>query len=316
MNPVPFLSPSEIRERTPYPELIEALDDVFRGDATAPPRHHHQIPQAKGPDATLLVMPAWRPLGAVGVKVVNVYPENGQHGLPAVNGIYLLFDGKTGQLAALADGSEITARRTAAASALASRYLSNQQARVMLMVGTGRLSRELIRAHRCVRPLDEVVVWGRDVDKAKAVVGELDDGSFSIRATQDLESAVKGADLISTATLSSQPLIKGVWLKPGCHIDLVGAYRADMREADDEVMRRATAVYVDTRMGALSEGGDLVQALASQALAKSKIVAELADLAGGYPLHRATDQITVFKSVGASIEDLAAAELCLSNPPP
>ncbi len=314
MEPVPFLSPSEIRDRTPYPKLIEALDDIFRGDATAPPRHHHDIPQPNGPDATMLIMPAWRPRGAVGVKVVNVYPENGNQGLPAVNGIYLLFDGKTGQLAALADGSEITARRTAAASALASRYLSNQQARVMLMVGTGRLSRELIRAHRCVRPLDEVMVWGRDVDKAQAVVGDLDDGSFSIRATQDLESAVRDADLISTATLSSKPLIHGAWLKPGCHIDLVGAYRPDMREADDEVMRRATAVYVDTRMGALSEGGDLVQALASHALANSKIVAELADLAGGYPVYRADDQITVFKSVGASIEDLAAAELCLSNP--
>ncbi|MCH2181445.1 MAG: ornithine cyclodeaminase family protein [Mariniblastus sp.] len=313
MNLVPYLTAEEIRERTPYPELIATLDDVFRGDATAPPRHHHQVPQGHGPDATLLIMPAWRPQGSVGVKVVNVYPENGARGLPAVQGIYLLFHGQTGELVALADGPEITARRTAAASALASRYLASEQARVMLMVGTGRLSRELIRAHRCVRNLDEVLVWGRDPDKAQAVVQDLDDGSFSIRAVPTLESAARQADLISTATLARQPLIEGAWLKPGSHLDLVGSYRADMRETDDEVMRRATAVYVDTRAGALSEGGDLVQTIASGALDESKIVAELADLARGYPVQRPDGQITVFKSVGASIEDLAAAELCLKN---
>ena len=315
MKPVPYLTPEEIRERTPYPELIATLDEIFRSDTVAPRRHHHAIPQKGGPDATLLVMPAWRPGGDVGVKVVNVYPENGTWGLPAVQGIHLLFDGQTGELVALADGPEITARRTAAASALASSYLCREQAGVMLMVGTGRLSRELIRAHRCVRPLDEVLVWGRDPTKARAVVEELDDGSFCIEAASTLESAAREADLISTATLARQPLIRGDWLKPGSHLDLVGAYRADMRETDDQVMRRATAVYVDTRQGALQEGGDLVQAMASGALDPSKITAELADLARGYQVARQDDQITVFKSVGASIEDLAAAELCLKNAP-
>jgi len=315
MNPVPYLTAEEIRQRTPYPELIVALDEAFRGETTAPPRHHHAIAQRHQPDATLLIMPAWRPGGAVGVKVVNVYPENGSLGLPAVQGIYLLFNGQTGELVALADGPEITARRTAAASALAARYLASQQARVMLMVGTGRLSRELIRAHRCVRKLDEVWVWGRDREKAEAVVRDLDDGSFSIRAASSLESAARQADLISTATLAHQPLIEGAWLKRGSHLDLVGAYRPDMRETDDEVMRRATAVYVDTRAGALSEGGDLLQAIASGALDDAKIAADLAELARGFPLERTADQITVFKSVGASMEDLAAAELCLKNSP-
>ncbi len=316
MNSIPFLSPDEIRQRTPYPELIEALDNVFRSNASAPPRHHHGIPQKTGPDATLLLMPAWRPQGAMGVKVVNVYPSNGKRDLPAVHGVYLLFDGTTGQLTAVADGSEITARRTAAASALAGRYVARKETRVMLMVGTGRLSRELIEAHRCIHPLEEILVWGRNRDKAKRVVYDLDDGSFSIRVADNLETAVPKADLISTATLSCQPLVQGAWLKPGCHLDLVGAYRPDMRETDDEVMRRASAVFVDTRAGAIEEGGDLALALKNQALSPDKIVAELSELAGGYRVQRTNDSITVFKSVGASIEDLAAAELCLKQHAP
>ena len=316
MNSIPFLSPDEIRQRTPYPELIEALDKVFRSNASAPPRHHHSIPQETGPDATLLLMPAWRPQGATGVKVVNVYPSNGNRNLPAVHGVYLLFDGTTGQLTAIADGSEITARRTAAASALAGRYIARKETRVMLMVGTGRLSRELIEAHRCIHPLEEILVWGRNRDKAKRVVCDLDDGSFSIRVADDLETAVPKADLISTATLSCQPLVQGAWLKPGCHLDLVGAYRPDMRETDDEVMRRASAVFVDTRAGATEEGGDLALALKNQALSPEKIVAEISELASGYRVQRTNDSITVFKSVGASIEDLAAAELCLKQHAP
>ena len=313
MKSVPFLSPQEIRSRTPYPQLINALDEIFRSATTAPPREHYEIPQAEGQNATMLIMPAWRSPGALGVKVVNVFPDNHRAGLPAVQGVYLLFDSATGQLLALADGAELTARRTAAASALASRYISRHDTRVMLMVGTGRLSRELIRAHRCVRDINQVLVWGRNRRRAQQVVDELREDGFTIEASENLPDAVARADLISTATLSTEPLILGQWLQPGCHLDLVGAYRPDMRESDDEVMKRATAIYVDTRAGALAEGGDLIQPLADQVFSRSKIVADLAELTQGFEINRQPQQVTVFKSVGASVEDLAAAELCLKN---
>ena len=310
MKSVPFLSPQEIRDCTPYPELIRALDEMFRSATTAPPREHYAIPQTEGRDATMLIMPAWRSPGALGVKVVNVFPENGRAGLPAVQGVYLLFNSTTGQLIALVDGAELTARRTAAASALASQYISRRDTRVMLMAGTGRLARELIRAHRCVRDIDVVLVWGRNRERAQQVVDELQEDGLTIKVTEDLSAAAAQADLISTATLSSEPLIRGQWLQPGCHLDLVGAYRPDMRESDDEVMKRATAIYVDTRAGALAEGGDLIQPLAHHIFSRSKIVADLSELSRGFEVNRQPQQVTVFKSVGASVEDLAAAELC------
>lgn len=297
----------------PYERLIDALQDAFRSQAVSPERTHHRIEAPGRADATLLLMPAWRPGKALGVKIATIFPDNSAAGLPSVNASYLLLDATTGEPKAILDGAELTARRTAAASALASRYLSRDDASTLLMVGTGKLAPHLIEAHATVRRLERVVVWGRRSKAAQDICASFADAPYEVIASDDLRSAVGQSDVISCATLATEPLIKGAWLLPGQHLDLVGAFRPDMAEADREALSRAS-VYVDTRAGAFAEAGEIVQALARGTLAREDIVGDLYDLARGTcPLRRSDDEITLFKSVGAALEDLAAAELATSG---
>lgn len=307
------LDEAETRNALPFPGLIEALDRMFRAAPEVPKRHHHAMEVPGEAEATLLLMPAWLSGRYFGVKMVSVFPGNGKRGLPAIFGSYLLSSGTTGELLAIFDGGELTARRTAAASALASRYLSRPDSSKLLVVGTGRLSANLVEAHAAVRPIREVAIWGRDLGKAQDIADRLAPLGFPISATEDLATAAAGADIISCCTLSEQPLVKGEWLKPGCHLDLVGAFKPSMRESDDEAVRRAR-IYVDTRAGALSEGGDLIQPIRGGVITPDDIVAELADLAGGTGAGRCSDaEITLFKSVGAGLEDLAGAIFALER---
>ncbi len=293
-----------------WPALIEALQQAFARGAEVPVRHHHRVEVPGEPDATLLLMPAWTPGEYIGVKLVGVFPGNAERGLPAVAGQYLLLDGRTGATLALLDGAELTARRTAAASALAARFLARPDARRLLLVSTGRLSEGLACAHASVRRYQRIGVWGRHPDKAEAVAARLREAhGLPAAAVIDLEAEARAADVISCATLSREPLIRGGWLAPGAHLDLVGGFTPEMREADDEAVRRA-AVFVDTRAGAAKEAGDIVQPLAAGVLAAEDIRAELAELCRGAHPGRSSDaQITLFKSVGTALEDLAAAAL-------
>ena len=258
-------------------------------------------------------MPAWSDGAAgprnIGVKIVTVYPDNPARDLPTVMGAYLLLDGRSGEPAALIDGPSLTARRTAAASALAAGYLARADAERLLVIGTGKLVPYLIEAHASIRPICNVLVWGRDRAKAERIAAKLDRRDFRVAATDDLTSAAAGAHIISCATTTRTPLLLGAWLTPGVHVDLVGAFRPDMREADDATMTRAR-IFVDTRAGALHEAGDIVQAIAGGAMTANDIAGDLFDLCRGErDGRRFYDQITLFKSVGASIEDLAAAQL-------
>ncbi|MBM3644095.1 MAG: ornithine cyclodeaminase family protein [Alphaproteobacteria bacterium] len=308
--------------------LIERLDAAFRAGCEMPVRHHHPIPAARGPgsaDAMLLLMPAWtRPGGAapprIGVKLVTVFPDNAQASLPSIFGQYLLLDGTTGQPVALLDGTMLTKRRTACASGLAARYLARADARRLVMIGTGALAPHLVRVHCKVRPIEEVAIWGRTPDHARALAAELASSlpsalgrPVAVRAAPDRAAAVAAADIVSCATLSKEPLVAGAWLAPGAHLDLVGAYTPAMRESDDEAARRAE-VFVDTREGASREAGDIVQPLKSGALRPDRLRADLYELARKQHRGRAAlpaDSITLFKSVGAALEDLAAAELAI-----
>ncbi len=296
----------------PWPALIDALADAFRVGVTAPQRGHHALDTSPG--AVLLVMPAWSANLGVGTKLVTVFPDNNRRGLPSIHGVYLLLDPQTGAPQALIDGGELTARRTAAASALASRALSRPDSRTLLMIGTGRLAHHLPCAHATVRSLDRVMVWGRSAAKAEATADALRAFGLPAEAVTDLERALGVADIVSCATLVTEPLVHGARLRAGAHVDLVGAFTPFMREADDDTMRRASCVYTDTLAGALAEAGDLVQALASCALDRDRIRGGLAELcrASAPPTRTATD-ITVYKSVGAAIEDLAAAHLCVTR---
>lgn len=297
----------------PYTALVDALDEAFRHGIDAPARQHYALPVAGEPDGALLLMPAWQSGRALGIKVATVFPGNAARGLASVNASYLLLDGTTGQPRATLDGSELTLRRTGAASALASRYLSREDARELLVVGTGGLAPHLAAAHAAVRPIDRVLVWGRRPARAAAVCDALELPGATVAVAEDLQAACRSADIISCATLSTEPLLRGSWLRGGQHVDLVGAYTPQMRESDDEVIRRAR-VFVDTRAGARDEAGDLLQAIEAGAFRLDDIAAELAELAQGKrPGRCSDDELTVFKSVGCALEDLAAALLVAAH---
>ncbi len=293
--------------------LIDALDGAFRRPHSVPARRQYTVePAIDGQAGTLLVMPAWTAGGALGIKLVTVFPDNALRGLPAVCASYLLFDATNGQARAILDGTELTLRRTGAASALASRYLSAPDAARLLMVGSGRLAPHLIESHALVRPIREVRIWGRHADRARALAATLTRSGLSVEATLDLEAATRWADIVSCATLSRQPLVLGSWLKAGQHLDLVGAFTPDMREVDDEAIARSE-LYVDTRSGALSESGEILGAIARGIITASAVRGEFADLAAGGFKRSGPQALTIFKSVGTAIEDLAAAELALGG---
>ena len=314
MSDVPYIDAAELERLLDYPALVDALAAGFAADWTVPVRHHYSIPMPAGePEQTLLLMPAWEAGRAIGMKLATITPGNGPRGLPAVNAVYLLVDGPTGQPRALIEGATLTVRRTAAASALAARYLARADTGRMLMVGAGALSRPLVEAHCSQRPIRRVQLWARDVKKRDSKVKELAALGLPVEPASDLERSAREADLISCATLSREPLIRGAWLKPGAHLDLVGAFTPEMRESDDDAVRRAS-LFCDTRAGALKEGGDLVIPLKAGLITEAAVKADLADLARGRHKGRsAPDEITFFKSVGTAIEDFAAARLAMER---
>ena len=304
-----YFDADAIRERLSWPRMLAALDAMLKDDVAAPLRAHHAIEVPGEPTASLLLMPAWRTGQRIGVKLVTVFPGNTRRSERAVGAVYALFDARNGMALALFDGEEITARRTAGASAYAANRLARKDARHLVLVGSGRIARRLADAHRFVRPIDRVSVWSRTPERAAAAAADMKRDGMEASAVVDLERAVREADIVSCATLSTAPIVHGDWLAPGVHLDLVGAFQAGMRETDDAALARANLVVVDQRTAALAEGGDIVQAIRSGALTETRIAADLADLArGAHPGRTRADEVTVFKSVGFALEDLAAAE--------
>lgn len=304
------LSAQQVNHALDYPQLINALKSAFCADITVPMRHHHDManPNASR-ETTLLLMPAWQAGEKAGVKLVTVAPDNGALDLPSIQGIYVLFDLHTGTPELMMDAPSLTAKRTACASALAASFLARDDASSLFMVGTGALSAELIRAHCNVRNISSVKVWGRDPLKAQAIIDGLADLDIKMTVADSIQQGIAGADIISVATLSQTPLIQGEWLLPGQHLDLVGAYRPDMREADDEVIKRCQ-LFVDTRPGATKETGDIKIPLDNGLITLEDIQADLFQLCQQQQPGRTSDQdITMFKSVGHALEDLAAAKL-------
>ena len=302
-----------IESNTSFKTLGDLLKEEFGSPKVHTPlRHHHdfQNPEA-GPDSTLLLMPAWQAGNDLGVKIVTVSPENGKYDLPSIQGNYLYLDAQKGQVRALFDAKAITAKRTAATSALAASYLARKDADTLLVLGTGSLSANLIQAHAAYRPLKRVFVWGRNYEKAAELTQRLMKNSnpkgYEIKAISDYQSVLQEADIISTATLSTEPLIDGSLLRKGQHLDLVGSYKKNMREADDKCIERST-VFVDTFQGGLKESGDIVIPLEKGILKRSDVKADLFGLcSGGHPGRTREDEITLFKSVGHASEDLVAA---------
>jgi ornithine cyclodeaminase/alanine dehydrogenase-like protein (mu-crystallin family) len=300
---------AEVEAGLDYPRLIEALDEAFRRSGERMPvRQSYDVGTDEAP-GHLLTMPAWDRGRMLGVKLVSVFPRNAEQGLGAVSSLYVLLDAVTGQPRALIDGEKLTNRRTAAASALASRYLSRPGSKTLLIVGTGHVAAHLPSAHRAVRPIEKVLVWGRNKQRATALADKLMRQGLRAVSVADLPAALAEADIVSCATTAREPLVMGRYVKPGTHLDLVGAFTPQMRESDDEAVCRAR-VFVDTYAGALAEAGDLLQPIATGVFRAENVCGDLHELASGKRGGRGDEEeITLFKSVGAAIEDLAAASL-------
>lgn len=293
----------------PWAPLIGGLAQMFRDGCEMPLRHHHDFAVPGEIPGTLLLMPAWLPGQYLGLKMVTVVPGNTARGLPAIAGAYLLSSGRTGGVLAMLDGAELTARRTAAVSALAASYLARPEAARLLVVGAGRLALNLIQAHAAVRPIRHIEIWARREEQAAEVAAAARELGFDASVARDLEGAARRADIVSCCTLSQDPLIRGSWLKPGAHLDLVGAFKPGMRESDDLAVQQAS-VFADTRDGVLSEGGDIVQPLRAGLIGTDHLRGDLYDLCRGqHPGRCEAEEFTLFKSVGAALEDLAAARL-------
>jgi ornithine cyclodeaminase len=302
------ISDKFIDDNTRYSELVSEIKNAFAGSAIeVPARHHHNFSNPEEEiDSTLLIMPAWNPGKEAGVKIVTVSPNNSKFNLPSIQGTYIYIDAHTGLVKAILEAKALTAKRTAATSALASSYLSKKNASSLLMIGTGVLSTNLILAHASVRPIKNVFVWGRNAAKAQIICKELANEKFNISAVDSIEEVISKVDIISCATLSKTPLVLGKYIKNGQHIDLVGAYKTDMREADDEAIKRSE-VYVDTYQG-LRESGDIFVPLQKGIISEKDIKADLFELCSNKKQGRQNDQeITYFKSVGHALEDLTAA---------
>lgn len=308
-----FFGPEEVGRLLPWNDLIAAIEQVvLEVGAFAPERTVHTVPDANGDNAALLLKPGWVAGEVIAVKAVTFFPNNGQLDLPTVNAGVLLFSGANGTFLGACDGNVLTTRRTAAASVVAAKRLARSDAKQLLVVGTGALAPMTARAHCSVRDYDVVEVWGRDIDKARALANSLITESIPARVAEDLDQAVASADVITASTSSKGPLIRGALLKPGTHVDLIGAFSPDMRESDDDVIRRST-LFVDTRTDG-TIAGDLAQPLAGGLISIEDIAGDLVDLVSGvHPGRTSEDEITVFKSAGFALEDVAAARLVFAD---
>lgn len=306
LHDIAIIDADEVARLAPYVDLVAAFEAGHRQPIAACERI---VYGPSGDRRRFMALPAWQTGGegggAIGIKLVTVFPDNPRRGLPAVQAVVLLFDGETGEVLAMIDGTELTYRKTAGDSALGSRLLSRPDSRTLLMVGAGGLAGHLIAAHRAVRPsIERVLIWNRTADKAEALV----EAGVADEVVDDLDAAVGSADVISTATMSADPLVKGALLRPGTHVDCVGAFLPDHREVDDDVVTRAE-IFVDSREAAVHESGDLVIPTAAGTIGADAVRADLFQLCRGeHPGRSGRDAITMFENGGGGHLDLMVAQ--------
>jgi ornithine cyclodeaminase len=298
-----------------YPGLVAALREAHRADAM-PQTHSNTTSEGGGVDNKFVSLVAWAPGDAIAVKLVGVFPENPflPEPQPSIQGLVALFSGKTGAALMVADGAALTFRKTAADSALGADFLARRDAMVLLVVGAGGLAPHVIEAHRAVRPsIRRVLIWNRSHDRAVALAARLKHVHADVQATANIDDALPQADVVSCVTMATQPLVRGALLKAGAHVDLIGAYLPDMREADDDVVRRAGRIFVDTRVGC-EQSGEISEPLARDLIGREGIVADLFDLCTGRHPGRGSDtEITMYKNVGGGHLDLFTARHLLKR---
>lgn len=305
-----WVTGDELRAGFDLASLIEALETAHKG----------RIPELSedliGPDTNrYLIRSAHDGNLFLGSKLITIVPDNPlKRGLPSVQAVIVLFDANSGTPVAALDATELTYWKTSADSALGSKYLSRPDARVLVMVGAGSLAPWLVRAHMLMRPgLEQVLVWNRTPARAHACVAMLNAEGIMAQMAENLEQAVRQADIVSTATMAREPILLGDWLKPGVHIDLVGSFSPDTREADDETLLRAR-LFVDCRESALTGVGDILTPLKQGVIEESDILGDLYDLVrGGIASRTHEEDITLFKNAGGAHLDLMAAKAMLGR---
>ena len=306
------ISAEEVHKSLSYPQLIDSLQDAYGGDYSMPPRQVFLLDEGKGHEA-FAVLPSWNQ-ELIGVKAFTYFPG----AVEPYKSLYskiLLFNRGHGEPLALVDGTSVTFWRTAGISGLATRLLSREDSQTMLLLGTGNLASYIIKANLSVRNLKRVLVWGRDIEKAKSVINSVNENYSDVEfeAVEDRQSACGEADIIVAATGSHEPLVQGEWVKAGTHTDFIGNHHADKRECDTELIKRSK-VYADSRVNAFKEAGEILVPISEGEFTEDGVVAELSEMCSGKAvLRESDDEITLFKSIGMAMSDLVGAGLAYNN---
>ncbi len=314
-----YVGPQEVADGLPYGDLVESLRQIYQADGLAARRDLIDLKELGGADGTCMAfMPAWGPGHDLTAKIFTLFPNNREEGLSTVYATVLVFDSANGSLKAVVDGTEITRRRTVCMSALAADYLARKDSRHLLVCGAGALALHAVLAHAAVRPIERVEIWARREEAAESVVRSLRGqcGDLELTVVTDLPEACRRADIVTCLTSSAKPIVFGDWITPGTHLDFVGSHDPGKRECDDEVARMSN-IYVDVMETAMCEAGDILIPLKAGVISAAQIIGDLSDLTRGTVTGRAgVEEITLFKSTGSSLADMAAAELAVSNTEP
>ena len=303
-----IIDAAQMQAVTSYPDLVEWLRESHLDTIDAMDDLLMTQPAAAGGADTLLIRAAWQRGKQIGIKLITVFPANAGGDLPSIQAVYMLFDGDDGRPLASLDGTELTYWKTAADSALGTRFLAREDSKALCMVGAGAQAPHLIRAHCSVRPsIERVTIWNRTHAKAEALAAAAPVEGVTFEATPDIETACRGADIITTATAAEAPLVLGEWLRPGQHLDLVGGYKPEMRETDTEAFARAR-VFVDARETTVGICGDILEPVKEGRFSTDRIEGDLFDLCrDGLPSPRTDHDITLFKNGGGGHLDLMTA---------
>ncbi len=300
---IPYLTAAECDPLMDWMALTDAMIEGHR----MPPADLRDVLLARGEDR-LLSRAAWIDGLGVGVKSVTVFPGNPAQGRPSIHGAMLVFDDATGAVEAVIDNALVTRWKTAGDSLLGARLLARKGSRRLLIVGAGTVAASLIEAYGALIDGVEISVWARRPEQAEALAGRYP----GVRAAPDLEAAVKAAEIVATCTMAREPLIRGDWLQPGQHLDLIGAFTPEMREADDAAMRRSR-IFVDSRATTIGHIGELTIPMAAGVISEADVLGDFHDLVAGRAGRRSDEEITLFKNGGGAHLDLMTARMILDR---
>ena len=303
-----ILTAEDVHAALSYPAMIDALQEAYSGSFNMPPRQVFLLDDQPENHDAFAVLPSWND-ELVAVKSFTYFPDNPKPKYASLYSKIMLFDRKHGQPLALVDGTSVTFWRTAGISGLASRLLSREDSKTLLLLGTGNLAPYIIRAQLSVRPIDRVMVWGRTLGNAQAVVEQLakENDALRFEVADDLQAACGEADIIVSATGSHEPLVFGDWVRPGTHTNFIGNHHAKKRECDTALVAKSK-VYADSYVNCFKEAGEVLVPINEGAISKDHVVGELTQMcSGAVSLRESGDEITLFKSIGMALSDLVGA---------